>query len=918
MTIIDPHSGLDIPSAAPKRPSSDRSGRTFSVTDHVYREVLPNGATLLLKQTAFSPVVAITTYFKVGYFHEADHESGLAHLMEHMFFKGSKHHPGPDDVSISIERLGGSLNAGTIYDRTFYYFVMPKDAFRPALELMADACVNPVLDAEEMRKEIEVVIEESNRKRDNPGAMATEGLFAMAYDVHRMRRWRIGSDPVLRAMTRELALDFHRRLYRPEHMVISIVGDFDLDEARPLAIQAFSAMERGAPHKELSPPEPPQAGLKVGAQKAAIQFGHLELGIKGLDSQHPDLGRMGLLMHILGQGRSSRLYRALKLDQSLVRSIGASAIAYEGVGLIHVGATFEPVHLPEIRRRIWIELERVRHAGISERELRVAKQKIEAGRLFQLEEVREQAVSIAWFEAHGGLHLSEENLERLRTCTREDLQALARQYLGPEHATLFYYLPNGAEDPEIQPSVIHDEWMQARSLFTPPEARLSPHSRPFGMLRPPRLLLPDLKVPRKRRLSPTRHHRTVELPLLTGGHLIVLENPELPIVALGTYFRGGRHEESIEQVGTTRLSLLGVRNGGTRQWHPDMFANALGALGAGLDPLQDSEYLGYKLQLPADKLGSGLTMLQDLLIHPLMDAERLEVERKSLLNELKAARDQTARSAMDLLMQAAFGDEHPFGIPDEGRESVLRNLNRHQLLEWHQLHLSRMHRLVVAAGDVDATSLRDALDEQFSALPLDREITAAPAWNGIQGIQERVEQREKQQTALALAFQAPSPTDPDYPALLVMLAVLSSSSGRLKAELRGRQSLAYAVAASELGLSQHNLLLCTIACEASKEQAARRGMLEELDRMCQTLISDEELERARTLLVGRRATGSQTLSARVARLAWAQFRGLGVAGYEKQPARVKAVEREDVLRVARSVLLPDRYAIGIARGRGKS
>ena len=304
-------------------------------------------------------------------------------------------------------------------------------------------------------------------------------------------------------------------------------------------------------------------------------------------------------------------------------------------------------------------------------------------------------------------------------------------------------------------------------------------------------------------------------------------------------------------------------------------------------------------------------------MRPQMDPERLEVERKNLLHELKAARDQTARSAMDLLLQATFGDDHPFGLPEEGRESVLRGLSRPVLLGWHQGLLTRMQRLVVAAGDVQAEALRDAIDELFFELPLERTTQPPPQWDGITHIQERIEQREKQQTALAIAFQAPSPTDPDYPALLVMLAVLSSSSGRLKVELRGRQSLAYAVGASELGLSQHNLMICTIASEASKEQAARLGMLQELDRMRQGLITDEELSRAQTLLIGRRATGFQTLSARVSRHAWAHFRGLGVEGFENQPARVLATTREEVLAVARRVILPDRYSIGIARGRGK-
>ena len=137
-----------------------------SFLQDVRRQVLPNGLTLITHESPGSGVVAINTWVKAGYYHEPDEVAGMAHLFEHMFFKGSKRFPGAEQISREIAAVGGQTNAGTIYDSTNYYIVVPKEGFRRAVEIQADAVMNPLFDPAGIRKESEVVIEESIRKRD--------------------------------------------------------------------------------------------------------------------------------------------------------------------------------------------------------------------------------------------------------------------------------------------------------------------------------------------------------------------------------------------------------------------------------------------------------------------------------------------------------------------------------------------------------------------------------------------------------------------------------------------------------------------------------------------------------------------------------------------------------------------------------
>src|SRR6478672_4005377 len=194
----------------------------------VVRTVLANGLTVLIRRDASAPVVAIVTHVKAGYFDETDDVSGIAHVLEHMFFKGTQRR-GVGEIAKETKSSGGYLNAHTIYDNTTYYTVLPSSGFARGLDIQADAYANSVIDAGELAKELEVIIQEAKRKEDNPGAVTTETLYALLYDVHRIRRWRIGREAGLRALTRDQLVAFYRNFYTPSNTILVIAGDVDID-----------------------------------------------------------------------------------------------------------------------------------------------------------------------------------------------------------------------------------------------------------------------------------------------------------------------------------------------------------------------------------------------------------------------------------------------------------------------------------------------------------------------------------------------------------------------------------------------------------------------------------------------------------------------------------------------------------------
>src|SRR3954468_22824999 len=194
----------------------------------VHRTVLSNGLKVLIKPDFSAPVVAIVTYVNAGYFDETDDIVGIAHVLEHMYFKGTPTR-GVGEIAKQTKAVGGYLNAATIYDHTSYYTVLPASGFRQGLEVQADAYANSLIDSAELARELEVIIQEAKRKADNPPAVATETLYELLHDKHRIRRWRIGREPGLRQLTADAVRKFYRSFYHPGNTVLSIVGAVDPD-----------------------------------------------------------------------------------------------------------------------------------------------------------------------------------------------------------------------------------------------------------------------------------------------------------------------------------------------------------------------------------------------------------------------------------------------------------------------------------------------------------------------------------------------------------------------------------------------------------------------------------------------------------------------------------------------------------------
>jgi len=310
------------------------------LSDGVTKRNLENGLTVLIKENHSAPVVSIVTHVQAGYFDESDSVTGISHLMEHMFFKGTKKRK-VGDIARETKTLGGYLNASTIYDHTLYYTVLPSENFSQGLDIQSDALINSVIDPGELKTETEVVIQEAKRKLDIPSAVTSEKMYELAFDKHRMRRWRIGTEDGLRTLTREDLLTFHKNLYRPENITLTVVGDINTTKALEEIEKYYKDFEKGILLKEESSPEPAQQRFKYRQLRGDIQQSYLAIGFHTPEILNQYTYAIDILAFILGHGRSSRLYQKVREESKLVYTISAANYALPDVGIFEIEATGE-------------------------------------------------------------------------------------------------------------------------------------------------------------------------------------------------------------------------------------------------------------------------------------------------------------------------------------------------------------------------------------------------------------------------------------------------------------------------------------------------------------------------------------------------------------------------------------------------
>jgi zinc protease len=861
----------------------------------VHRRTLSNGLTVLVRRDASAPVVAIVTHVNAGYFDESDDVVGIAHVLEHMFFKGTPTR-GVGEIARQTKAVGGYLNAATIYDHTLYYVVVPSSGFVSALDIQADAFRNSLIDEQELAKELEVIIQEVKRKVDNPPALAIEKMYELLHDRHRIRRWRIGHEDGLRRLRRDDMLRFYRNYYRPSNAILVIVGDVEPERAFEEVDRRYGDIPAGTPDRSAGPDEENAPGFRYREMAGDIAQSQIALGWRTPGTLHPDAAPLDMLATVLGAGRASRLYRATR-ERKLVSSIAAFNYTPRDIGVFAIQAEAPPERAAAALDATWDQLRRLRADGIADQELERARRITESRWLRRLEDMEGQANHLAEWEALGNWEQGDEYYRRMLATSAEELRALQERYLSDDNVAVLLYRP-------AQTPVIAADAAAMRARFR--DARAEP-------LEPAPAVVPA-PLPASPRI--TDHGLSVGVHIFrlpSGVPVLVKQRPGAPILYAGVFAIGGTSAERDEIGGRTLLMARSAIKG-TRRRTAVQIAEAGELLGGSVGAVLGGDSLGWTISVPTPQVPAAIELLADVAQHPMFADDVVETERAVALADLAALHDDMYRFPMRLASRTAFAG-HSYGVPSLGTETSLRSHTPEDLRRWHADQVMHGANVIAMVGDGDPRALAELAGRHFSELRF-REQSELPVPLWPTRMLESVERREKAQTAMVLVWPAPSRTDDARFDIAMLVGIASGLGGRFFEELRDKQSLCYTVQAFAIERRVAGTLNAYIATSPEKEAVAREGLLSELAKLRDSLVTDEELRRAQTYAIGSHAIRQQSGGAVLGELVDAWMFG-ELQELEDYESRVRGVTAAGIREAARKYLDPHRRVEGIVRGVGK-
>ncbi|HEX6063654.1 MAG TPA: pitrilysin family protein [Longimicrobiales bacterium] len=397
-----------------------------------------------------------------------------------------------------------------------------------------------------------------------------------------------------------------------------------------------------------------------------------------------------------------------------------------------------------------------------------------------------------------------------------------------------------------------------------------------------------------------------------GGRAVIKRKSNIPLVTIAIGGRGGVHDESIENAGLTGLmARTSVKGTATRT--AAEIAQAAEEMGGSISPSVSSDVVDWQITVPAKHFERALDLLADVAFHAAFPEKEFDVERKLALSDVQQTRDDMYRYPLRLCLEQAFRD-HPYGNTIESVERSLTRATASDVAAWHKQQVYSEPWMFVV-GDVDPDAAARAVDA----------ITPRAHANGRTSQQQIVwggpsihaEQRDKTQTALAIAFPGPPHDDPDVYALHVLSNAVGGLGGRFFEELRSKRSLAYTVSLMPVSRWLGGAFIAYIATAPEREDEARSALLEEFARLLAEPLPEDEVARAQRYTIGTWQIRGQTNSSQLGDLVDAYLLGDGVREITEFEERIRSVTPQRIQAAARKYFDPSQLVEGIVRGKAQ-
>ncbi len=793
---------------------------------------LENGMKVLLFPDPSKPTVTVNLTVFVGSRHEGYGEAGMAHLLEHMLFKGTPDHP---SVPKALQARGAQFNGTTWLDRTNYYETLPAndDNLEFAIRLEADRMLNSYVKGEDLASEMTVVRNEFERGENNPHQILGQRIMSAAFNWHNYGQSTIGNRADIERVPVENLRQFYRKYYQPDNAMVVIAGRFEEKTALEFVGKYFGSIPKPERKLDLTyTEEPAQDGertvtlRRVGEVSVVGAVYHIPSG------GHPDFAPIDVLESVLTMTPSGRLYKAL-VEQKKAASVSGAAYALHDPGVLRLMAEVATGNTPEaVLDGLLDTLQSVIDQGVKDEEVERAKQRLLKQREQEASDSQQLAIHLSEWAAQGDWRLYFMYRDRLEQVTAKDVNRVARAYLQPSNRTVGVYYPTKEAQRTLIPASPNLSEMigeyKGRSDTSVGEAfDVNPS-----------------KIEARTKRTSIEGIKVALLPKKTRGNTVVLKL-NLRYGDEKSLFGMSKIAEFMPSMMTKGTKLL------TRQQLQDQLDKNLATLGASGSAGEAS----FSIQTKRDKLTAVIDLLRQVLREPVFPSTELDIlkqgHRADLEQGLTDPQQLALKTVRRVLNPYPAGDVRYYPTGEEEIRST-DEVDVNAIKKLYSDFLGSQAGQLVIVGDFDEETTMAALSGFLkgwkSKLPYERIPRSGDV--SVKADLVKIPTPDKANAFYFAGGVIPIRDDhPDYPALIIGNYIFGAGalSSRLGDRIRQREGLSYGVGSSLVASSLDTRATMTMYAiyNPSNLEKIVTCIKEELDKFLESGVTQKELDDAR-------------------------------------------------------------------------
>ena len=865
-----------------------------------------NGLRVLLFPDPSKPQVTVNMTVLVGSRHEGYGEAGMAHLLEHMLFKGTPDHP---EIPTALKNHGADFNGTTWLDRTNYYETLPAspENLEFALRLEADRLINSNVAAEDLETEMTVVRNEFEQGENSPSRILFQRMMATAYEWHNYGQSTIGNRADIERVPIENLRRFYQKYYQPDNVIVTVAGQFDPQQALPLIAKYFDSIPR--PERVLDATyteEPAQDGerqvtlRRVGDVATAGLVYHICAG------PHPDYVSVDVLEHILTASPAGRLYKALVETKRAARVSGA-AMALHDPGIMRLIAEVAPGNDPrDVLSSMTEIVETIADEGVTEEEVERARQYWLKEWELAMSNSATLAIQLTEWAAQGDWRLLFLYRDRLEQVTPDSVREVAKKYLQRNNRTSGLFIPTEEAErisipatPELA-TMIGD--YQGREGIAQGEA--------FDVS------AENIEA-RTQRISLGSGLNAALLPKKTRGEAVHLRLT----LRYGSLDNLGGRETACEVL--PYLMMRGTKNL-TRQQIQDQLSTHR----ARMSPTGSAGEVTFAIETRRSELAAVIDILRQVLREPTLPESELEILRTQFLASAEKQLNDPralARTAISQMINPYPSDDPRYvpSIPESiDRWTALRHADVTGL---YSGYLNGSHGELSVVGDFDPEEIRPLLDDMLADWQAEAAYERLPKQGRIELDDSRkaIHTPDKENAVYYAVTVFPlDDSAADYPALVIATDIFGGSglSSRLGNRVRQSEGLSYGIGAflTAQSLDERTTLGIFAIMNPMNITKVENAISEELHRLLDGGVTDDEVSAARTAWLENQKVGRSDDAGLTRLLNGTLEAGRDMAYYAQLEERVRSLTAETVNEAWRRHIDPDRIPLVVAGDMSKA